>query len=239
MLTVGRERIGTFASAIDAVAHLECLINGAAARSLRHHVLLHAGAVGAPATAVFPGASGKGKSTLVAALCLSGFSYFSDELAVVDADSVCLLPFLKPICLKDGGWRTLGARFAMPRPALRAMRHDGESVRYFVPSGPCGPEAGSRVRYVVVPARQTGAPATLTPISRPTALLELARCSLNLPRHGRRGIEALARLVEGAECYTLTYDDLREAVAVISELVGPPAGLMARRHPVASSLDER
>ena len=205
----------------DAVAHLEYLVNAAAARALARNLLVHAGVVATGRRGILlPGASGQGKSTLVAALCLAGFTYFSDELAVLDGESLSLLPFLKAICLKDGGWQMLAGSFEAPPPLLGAVRVDGEAVRYLPAPNPCSPDGRAEVRHVVVPVRQPGAAVALALCSPARALAELARHSLNLPRHGRRGVESLAGLVERASCFTLTYDDLRGAVGVISDLAG-------------------
>ena len=123
-----------------------------------------------------------------------------------------------PLPDKDGGWRTLTASAAVPR-SLRAVRTDGVRVRYLRAPRSCSPQGYFPVKHVLILQRQKGARAELTPASRAQTLVELARHSLNLPRHGWPGLEVLARLVERAECYVLTYDSAPRAVAVISNLV--------------------
>ncbi|MHB1414175.1 MAG: hypothetical protein ACYC1C_02890 [Chloroflexota bacterium] len=205
----------------EAIAQLEHTIDSAAARGLARHLLIHAGAVAAGERAIlFPGASGQGKSTLVAALCLAGFAYMSDELSVINMESLLLLPFLKAIGLKDGGWKVLTAAFDTPSPALKATPSDGVTVRYL--PGPNPRSTPTPIRFVLMLDRQPGRSASFVPAPRAQALVELAKHSLNLPRHGRKGVEALARVVEGADCYTLTYGDLREAVTTVKNLVGLP-----------------
>jgi len=214
-------RLRLLASASDTLAHLEQLVSTTAMLNLSQHLLVHAAVATVPTGGILlPGASGAGKSTLVAAFCLSGFEYLSDEVAVLERGSVSALPFLKSICLKDGGWRTVAASFEVPPPSLMATRADGEPVRYLAAPIQFPPDGRVQVRYVLLPARSKGARATLRPVSRAAVLAELARHSLNLPRHGLAGVELLARLVEGAECHILIYEDLRDAVSVVSELVG-------------------
>jgi hypothetical protein len=210
----------SFAEARDVVAHLEYLINAAAAVGLGHHLLIHAGAVATSSSAlILPGASGQGKSTLVTALAQGGLFYLSDELAVVDRSSLKALPFLKPICLKDGGYQALTSSFDL-RGSFRAQRADGVSVCYLPAPLPCPPNAAFRIGYVVLPVRRMGAALELKPTARAQALAELARNSLNLPRHGAAGLEAIARVVEGAACYTLIYDSAPDAASTLSKLVG-------------------
>lgn len=216
----GRD-LAAFSSASDALLYLNRLVNTAAAVSLRDHLLLHAGAVAHQGVGILlPGASGAGKSTLVAALCLHGFSYLSDELGVMEVERTLLRPFLKAICLKEGGWSTLAAAFGEPAALALAAVAGDQRVRYLAP-GRCSPSSRVPVRYILVPCRRPG-PTCLTPCSRAGTLAHLAQHSLHLPHHGLAGVECLARLVEGAECYTLAYQDLRDAVEKVSSLVGHP-----------------
>lgn len=233
------ERAEFFDTAQDAIAHLDALINASAIRHLGFHILIHAGSLAwGDAGIVIPGESGAGKSTLVAALAMSGFKYLSDELAVLELSSGGLLPFPKPICLKSGGWKAILTQVGTPEFAMMARRFDGEAVTYLSPPQRATMAEGISTRYVLLPDRVTGAKARLSPCSRSTAFVELARNSPNLPRHGATAVETLARLVEGASCFVLRYDGLREAVQVISELVGSPAthaGRLPAGNPPASS----
>jgi hypothetical protein len=214
--------LGGFESAPDALAYLEQWINtSAVASGFDRYFFVHAGVVSIGGAGVLiPGASGAGKSTLVAALCLEGFSYLSDELAVIDVKSLTVLPFLKSICLKSGGWSALGRSFRVPAPLLTAFRSDGEKLYFLEPLLTSPFDLRTKVRYVVIPVRRDGTSPDLAVCPRSVALAELARHSMNLPRHGSAGLEVLARVVEEAECYFLTYDDLHGAVATVATLSG-------------------
>ena len=65
-----------------------------------NRVFIHAGVVGWRGRAILiPGASGTGKSTLVAALLRAGASYYSDEFAVLD-DRGLVHPFARPLSIR-------------------------------------------------------------------------------------------------------------------------------------------
>lgn len=211
---------GIAESATEALAHLEYLINTAALAALADDLQLHAGAVAARSGAmIVPGSSGAGKSTLSAALSLSGFAYLSDELALIDAGSARLRAFPKAICLKDGGWMAVRAAFGPIPGAMTALRAGGEAVHYLAAPRPWDSGTTVAARYVLLPRRGRTDGPRLRPHSRAQTVAELARHSLNLPRHGSHGLEVLARLVEGASCYTLEYHDLNSAVRAVESLV--------------------
>jgi hypothetical protein len=217
---VDGQSVGCASSLAEAVARVEYLTNRAAAVALVDHILIHAGVVAVGNDAiVLPGPSGRGKSTLVAGLSLSGLAYASDELAVVDPVTAAVRPFAKAICLKEGGWRVIESQFPEVTPNLVAPGEEG-MTRYLTPPRLCRPDAPMRVRHVVLPLRRAGAAASLAPIHRCEALAELAEHALNLPRHGYHGVETLLELATGAECYALTYDHIGDAIACLTELTG-------------------
>jgi hypothetical protein len=222
--------VGIASSPAEATARVEYLINRAAAVASADQVLIHAGVVAFGDDAmILPGPSGRGKSTLVAGLCLSGLAYGSDELAVVDPDTAAVRPFAKAICLKEGGWRAVSRRFSNASPRLVAPADGGTMTRYLTPPRFCRPDVPLRVRHVVLPRRRPGASTSLVPIRRSEAIAELAEQALNLPRHGCRGVEAVVRLAAGAECHALIYDDLGGAIARLNDLTGRPDARLATR----------
>ena len=77
----------------------------AAAEAGREYLLFHAGALDAAGVGVLlPGTSGSGKSTLTAGLARAGFGYLSDELVALDLSDGLLVPYAKPITLKQGSF---------------------------------------------------------------------------------------------------------------------------------------
>jgi hypothetical protein len=215
--------LGSFRHSTEGIARLEYQISRSAALAVGDRVLVHAAVASWGRDAiVFPGASGLGKSTLVAALSLSGFRYASDELAIVDTQSGLVTPFPKPICLKDGGWRALEAWIGPVSSSVEMVRPDGQTVRYLTAPSVCTLSDDLPVRHVVVPERRPGALASLQPLARSAALARLAEHALNLPRHGRDGVDVLARLVAGAECHALVYADVADAVRIIQSMVAGP-----------------
>src|SRR5690606_19284506 len=107
---------------------------------------------------VFPGAPGRGKSTLAAGLLMRGAAYLSDEFALLDPQTRLLVPYPKALCIKAGAFETL-RRIDFPLHVQRAHRKPGKGrvamvsplhVRRNAVSAPCP------LRMVVIPEYRRG-----------------------------------------------------------------------------------
>lgn len=215
--------LATLPAFSDAITYLEYLINSRALSAIGDQLVFHAGVVRRLEGAIlFPASSRAGKSTLIAALCQSGFEYVSDELAIVDPVSRLVTPYLKAIRLRDGGWDALTAWTCVPRSCSTTVGTGSSTIRHFFPADFTPPDAQVPVRWICLPRREPGADASLNRLSRPAAFTELARHSLTLREHGPRAVDALARLVEGADCYSLVFDNIADAVAAIRAFAPAP-----------------
>jgi hypothetical protein len=197
---------------------LEERIDEAALIAVSDRVALHAGVVrsGRWATAILA-PSGGGKSTLVAALCLSGFEYLSDEIALVDPATMRVGPYEKSIGLKPGGWNVIRVEYGVHRPSATVIRPDGRRVRFLNVTGNTE-QVDASIHHLIVLSRQPFGPATLTEIPAADALTVLLRQSLNLPLHGSAGLDALVNIAERSRCLRLTYASVKDAVRVIGHL---------------------
>ena len=182
-------------------------------------LLLHAGAVVWRGRALLlPAASGSGKSTLIAGLLAAGCGYLSDEVAVLDAATGCLLPFPTSLGLKAGARRVLAPLF--PEVArLRRQRIDGHAVWPFRPPEAAWPGGPARPGYIVLPRYTAGAPPTLEPVARATALAECVAQSYRLRAQGAAGLRGLVELVQASKCFSLTGGDLGGCVDLLRRLL--------------------
>jgi hypothetical protein len=169
---------------------------------------------------LFPAASKSGKSTLVAALTLNGYEYYSDEIGVLTRHRR-LLPFPKAITLKPGGWKAVRTTFPEVGDIVYGPA-SGERFRHLMAPRvhpPAGDDSAVPVSLVIVPRFTEGAATQLTPISRSAALAEFARRSMNWTTMGGPAYELLVEVLRGASCYAITTNDLKEAVRAIDNLV--------------------
>lgn len=209
----------------DALGWVVWDVNRSAAEASGRHLLFHAGALDAGGTGVLlPGASGSGKSTVVAGLARAGLGYLTDELAAFDLARGQLLPYAKPITIKSGSFAVLADMDPDRCGAPGAGPWAGEEWQV-----PVGADTGRRVGaacapgFVIVPRYVADAATCLTPLSDTEAFLSLALHAVNLLPHGAAGSEAVGRVASQCRCYALTMSDLDEACALVLDLVGQMA----------------
>ena len=190
-------------------------------RSLTQYHLFHAGAVARNGRGVLlPGASGAGKSTMVAALALSGFHYCSDEVAVLGPDAR-LRPFPKVISLKSGGWHRLQADF--PEACERQLVFGSSAANIWflkpeqVPSEEQSRE-GHELSFILLPNSAQPGRGVLQRLPKSDAVTRMVEQSMDLALWGSRGLNLIVELVRAAECYALDTTDLPRAVGEVKRL---------------------
>ncbi|RMG29230.1 MAG: HprK-related kinase A [Gammaproteobacteria bacterium] len=188
---------------------------------LAHHtadyLVLHAAVLERDGRAlVLPGPPGAGKSTLCAALALSGWRLLTDELGLLSPADGCFHPLPRPVSLKNAAIDVI-RRFSSAA-ALGPSCHDthkGTVAHLRVPAGAVAAlERPARPGRIVFPRFVPGlAGLRAGRLERARALVQLAEQAFNLALLGEAGFEALCALVDGTEALTLEYGDLAPALA--------------------------
>jgi len=108
-ILLGTETRTWAGTADDAVQAVFSELNDLASGHARDHLVLHAGAVArGDATVVVAGPSGRGKSTLTAALVQHGFDYLTDEVVALDPSTGAVRTYPKPLDLDARALDLLG-----------------------------------------------------------------------------------------------------------------------------------
>lgn len=197
-------------------------LNWCIATSAHQYLLLHAAVLERGGRAlILPALPGFGKSTLCAALMLSGWRLFSDEFGLVRADGD-LDPLPRPIPLKNRSiaiirefscQAILGPEFPKTRKGTVAhLKPSAESCeRASEPATPA---------WIVFPRFCEGARAELTPVSPAYAFLKLATNAFNYEILGGEGFLRVGRLIRHCQHYNFVYGRLSEALDVLNSLAG-------------------
>ncbi len=173
---------------------------------------------------ILPAPPGSGKSTLCASLLLNGWRLLSDEMTLLDPDTGLVTPFPRPVSLKNQSISIIRSRdkdVIIGPIALDTMKGTVAHMRAPVDSLR---RAGEKVlpAWVIFPQYIADAPANLTPRGKATSFMQLAENSFNQSSQGRRGFNALTRLIDQCDCYDFSYGHLDEAMSVFAALPLPP-----------------
>lgn len=207
----------------QAFALLEWGMNWCIAGRAHHYLMLHAAALERNgACIVMPGEPGAGKSTLTAALMLSGWRLLSDELTLIDRRDGSLAGLARPVSLKnasidvirgfDARARIGAATLATHKGTVAHLRPDGASI--------AAVDRPGRAAHIVFPRWRADAPAArLTRRTKADAFELLARNSFNYSLLGRLGFTLNADLIDACDGWDFTYSRLDEAMRVLEDLV--------------------
>ena len=204
-----------------AFASLEWGLNWCIAGHAHHYLLLHAAVLEKNGRAlILPGDPGAGKSTLTAALSLSGFRLLSDEITVIDRDDGLLVPLARPVNLKNDSISII--RAFSPEAVFGETAQDTHkgAVAHLKASAESVRRAGDKARAAmfVFPHWKRDVATQLRPRSRADSFMHVANHAFNYELLGSVGYELNAALIDESECFDFEYSSLPEAVRLFSEM---------------------
>jgi len=199
---------------------IKALVWQACVRETPHVLNIHAGAVADGERCILlPGRPGSSKSTLSAALGRSGYTYLSDEVALLAAPDLRVLPVPLAMCVKSTGWDVLASFY----PELARMpvhrRGDGKIVRYLRPPiDPAKLSASYAVSRIVFPRYVPGCSTTLRPLGAVEGLRRLLSECVSMPNGLTMDIVAtMADWIAHVRCQELAQSSIPDAIARLRE----------------------
>ncbi|MBI4580278.1 MAG: hypothetical protein HY718_11285 [Planctomycetes bacterium] len=221
ILANGREQC-ILRGARSVLPFVEWTMNALVAKFLPHYYQIHAASVSHQGVGVIlAGSPGQGKSTLAAGMLARGWSYLSDEFALIDPDTRHLEPFPKAICIKAGSFATLLEQ-GLPLDLKRVLHKghkgpvsllDPAAVRPNAVGPPCP------VGLIVFPRYDPHAAPAIEPMSRAQAVFELIQVSFNFSKFRDRGFDLLAAVARKAQCVRLRSGDLVETCELLDNFL--------------------
>lgn len=169
---------------------------------------------------LLPALPGSGKSTLCAAMALSGWRYMSDEFGLFDFEQRKLIALPRPAALKNESLRVI-REFAKdsfigrlyPKTRKGTVGHlrppDAAIKDMAIPAKP---------GFVIFPRYLPGAPVTLKSVHKSQAFLRLAQNSFNYELTGADGFLAVNEIIRAVECVEVSYSKLDEVLVQLDKL---------------------
>lgn len=176
-----------------------------------NHLIVHAAVLVKNDQAIlFPALPGSGKSTLTTYLGLSGWRVYSDEMAIIDLDSLEVKPLYRPACIKNQSIDLIRQWF--PDVVMTPVCHDTSkgSVAHVKLSSwsefkhyQAVPIAG-----LVFPKYQAGSQLSIFSLDQLQGFEAFCTHSFNYHVLGERGFNAVSRLIGSLRLFEATYHDL-------------------------------
>jgi len=202
---------------------LVAIVFDAACAALDDFLLLHSAVlVRSETTILMPAVAGSGKTTLAAAMVNEGWTFFSDELALVEPGSRKVHPFPLPMAVKPGSLEVLSRIYPDLKKCDVHLRNDKQLVRYLLPpsQGIAGlTETAREITSLVFPRYRSQGKTSLRRLAPFAALQSLAVTGSSRRPLAGADIECLMYLAGKLPCYGLEFDDIDEAVRLIDGLV--------------------
>lgn len=197
---------------------IEWTVNALTAKFLPGYLAIHAASMcHAGRGLILAGSPGQGKSTLAAGLLAHGWSYLSDEFALIEPESGHLAAFPKALCIKAGSFEPLRA-LGLPIDLDRVLHKGSKGPVSLLDPLAVRPDAVSEpspLRLIAFPEYCRDEEPAVEPMSRAQAVFELVRSSFNFTKFRNEGLTLLADLTRQAHCVRVRSGDLSRTCGLL------------------------
>ena len=178
---------------------------------------------------ILPAPSGSGKSTLCAGLLFHGWRLVSDELTLICPRQGNIVPIPRPVSLKNESIRVIGDLVPGLQFGSRVAETTKGIVAHFAPPADAVARASDRATpaWVVMPKYIPGLAATLRPLDKAQAFMQLVENSFNYDVFGAEGFQVLGSLIDRSACFSFEYGHLPQAIELFEQLATAPAATAA------------
>ena len=205
----------------QAYAFLEWGMNWCVSMHANEYLKLHAAAVSKGTRAIImPGVPGAGKSTLCAALGLSGWRILSDEHAMIPPGTNEVVPLCRPVSLKNASIEVI--RSFSPDAVFGPVSKETHKGVVAHMKADIQPDSHDQenitARIMIFPRFARDEKQQLTARRRTESFILAAYHSFNYSLLNETGFESMKTLIQSVDCYDLVYQDLNWAVDTVNQL---------------------
>jgi HprK-related kinase A len=200
---------------------MEWSVNWHIGRRINDTLLLHAGVVERDGFAlVMPAIPGSGKSTLTAALALSGWRLLSDEFGAFDLPRQCFVPALKPVALKNESIAVIRGMGAVAELGPEFPNTRKGTVAHLAPPATAVAQVHTPAQAgaVVLPRFLAGSATQLLPVAPTMVFTSLSFNAFNYAVLGAGAFDAVAGISQRCPAWQLIYSDLGDALTTLAQL---------------------
>lgn len=171
---------------------------------------------------VLPAPPGSGKSTMCALMMLHGWRLLSDEHCYIDRTSGLIVPFVRPVSLKNNSIDVIGrydASFASQASFDDTLKG---RMKYLAPTPVSWSQATTPAKagFVIFPRYvATRTQLEITTLPEAELFMAMLQNSFNFTVFGEEAFDLLADFTGSVQAYTLEYSDNSQMLAWVETLV--------------------
>lgn len=194
-------------------AFLEWGMNWTVAANEVQHVIIHSAVLAKGDKAVlFPAPPGSGKSTLTAYLAFNGWRLLSDEMALIIPNTRTVVPFVRPICLKN---RSIDiAKELFPDGQFSDIAkdtHKGDVIHLSPPKSSWDSrKMNAELVAVVFPNYRADTDLQIYQLDKSQAFMQLVQNAFNYSVLRNAGFSTLTNLIEGIQTFEIFHNNLAD-----------------------------
>ncbi len=197
---------------------LEWMITCNALSHLHEFFQLHAGAVVKDGKIILlPANHGQGKTTLTLSLTENRYRCLSDDIVLIDPETIGIVPFPRNFLIKDKSINELAGSHLIDKK--NGYYCKSEDILYYNPYSTNKSFMGNAKPYAIVELKHSRRfKNELRPVAKSEMCIKLLKQSFNIHNYKRDGVTILAKLVRKSKCYSLKTNSVEDAVRLISQI---------------------
>lgn len=203
----------------EGLALLEWGMNWCIGAYLNRYVVIHAAVLERNGRyLVAPASSGSGKSTLAAGLMFSGWNLISDELCIIDPETLQVIPTERAVSLKNASINLIPMHFGEAVLSETILDTKKGDIAFVRPKSAVISLGEPAPGLIVMPHYQPQGSPSVEPVSSGNAMMAIIDNAFNYSITGETGFRTVSRLVRGCEAYNIQYQNLDQAVSYCDQL---------------------
>ncbi len=205
-----------------ALSKLEWIVTVSIQEKLSSFLHLHAGGIVTDnnKAMLIVADHGIGKSSIVIGLLLKGFKCLSDDIILVDTESLSFHCFPRAFKINTNLYKYL-PELCNKTDLKTTITTDGNQTRRINPEKICSSpfSNSSEIRWTIFLTDNGSTVCNLRQIGQIEAFGLFIRGTFNINDHGYKGIDTITNIIEGSKCYLMNRGNLNDSISLLSNLL--------------------